>query len=277
MNRPIQFTIGLIALVLALGAGFYGRNAYLKEVSTVQIAVPVQSIASYTLLSPDLFSLREVPRAMQTLPYFQNPEEMNGLISTVQLPAGLPVAKSLAIMPMNFRLADVNFEVVSIPVEPVSAVGGQIHIGQRVNLYQMMDDDESETAATDKSKSEQRLQVEQIAAGILVVDVRSSQGLAADSLQDHEQESASLSGSQQVEQTQILTLALPPDQVRRFYARWPQRKNREVCYGQRLPGHDNAPVSSSFGCVEPDRSGDDRPSAGCSGGASHQTTQLARR
>ncbi len=212
MNRPIQFTIGLIALVLALGAGFYGRNAYLKEVSTVQIAVPVQPIPPYTLLSPDLFSLREVPRAMQTLPYFQNPEEMNGLISTVQLPAGLPVAKSLAVMPQSFRLADVEFEVVSIPVEPVSAVGGQIHIGQRVNLYQMMDG-ESETAATDKSKSEQRLQVKQIAAGILIVDVRSSQGLAADSLQDQEQEGASLSGSQQVEQTQILTLALPPDQV----------------------------------------------------------------
>jgi hypothetical protein len=206
MNRPIQFAIGLVALVLALGAGFYGRNAHLKEVSTV---LP---IAPYTMLSPDLFSLREVPRAMQTLPYFQNPEEMSGLISTVQLPAGLPVAKSLAVMPESFRLADVEFEVVSIPVEPVSAVGGQIHIGQRVNLYQMMDG-ESEPAATDKSKSEQRLQVKQIAAGILIVDVRSSQGLAADSLQDQEQESASLSGSQQVEQTQILTLALPPDQV----------------------------------------------------------------
>ena len=65
MNRSMQFIIGLVALALALGAGFYGRNAYLTEVSTVQIAVPVQAIQPYTVLSPDLFSLREVPRAMQ--------------------------------------------------------------------------------------------------------------------------------------------------------------------------------------------------------------------
>lgn len=213
MNRSIQFIIGLVALALALGAGFYGRNAYLKEVSTVQIAVPVQTIQPYTLLSPDLFSLREVPRAMQTLPYYQDPEEMSGLISTVQLPAGLPVAKGLAVKPEDFRLADTAFEVVSIPVEPVSAVGGQIHVGQRVNLYQMMDQADSGTTSADKANSTQSLQVRQIASGIMVVDVRSSQGLAADSLQDGQHASTSLSGSQQVQQTQILTLALPPDQV----------------------------------------------------------------
>lgn len=213
MNRSIQFIIGLVALLLALGAGFYGRNAYLKEVSTVQIAVPVQTIPPYTLLSSDLFSLREVPRAMQNLPYFQNPDEMSGLISTAQLPAGLPVAKGLAVKPENFRLADSSSEVVSIPVEPVSAVGGQIHIGQRVNLYQMIDPGDSQTTSTAPALSFKSLEVKQIATSILVVDVRSSQGLAADSLQDKKQESKSLSGSQQVEQTQILTLALPPDQV----------------------------------------------------------------
>ena len=213
MNRSMQFIIGLVALALALGAGFYGRNAYLTEVSTVQIAVPIQAIQPYTVLSLDLFSMREVPRARQTLPYFQNPEEMSGLISTVQLPAGLPVAKGLAVKPEDFRLADTAFEVVSIPVEPVSAVGGQIHIGQRVNLYQMMDQADSETTSPDNANSAPSLQVRQISAGILVVDVRSSQGLAADSLQDDGHGSTSLSGSQQVQQTQILTLALPPDQV----------------------------------------------------------------
>ena len=77
----------------------------------------------------------------------------------------------------------------------------------------MTDQLDSETAGTDKLEGEKALQVEQIAASILVVDVRSSQGLAADSLQDQKEESSSMAGGQQVEQTQILTLALPPEQV----------------------------------------------------------------
>ncbi len=213
MNRSMQFVIGLVALALALGAGFYGRNAYLKEVSTVQIPVPVKPIPPYTILSPNLFSLREMPRAMQSLPYFQNTADLSGRISTASLPSGLPVAQSLAVEPQTFRLADAAFEVVSIPVEPVSAVGGQIHIGQRVNLYQMTDQPDAETITVEQPEGQKTLLVKQIAASILVVDVRSSQGLAADSLQDQKKESSSMAGGQQVEQTQILTLALPPDQV----------------------------------------------------------------
>lgn len=213
MNRTMQFVIGLVALALALGAGFYGRNAYLKEVSTVQIPVPVKPIPPYTMLSPDLFSLREMPRAMQSLPYFQNTEDLSGRISTAPLPSGLPVAQSLAVEPQTFRLADAAFEVVSIPVEPVSAVGGQIHIGQRVNLYQMTDQPDAEIITIEQPEGQKILLVKQIATSILVVDVRSSQGLAADSMQDQKKESSSMAGGQQVEQTQILTLALPPDQV----------------------------------------------------------------
>ena len=213
MNRSMQFVIGLIALALALGAGFYGRSAYLKEVSTIQIPVPSRPIPPYTLLSSDLFSLRDMPRTLQALPYYQNLADLSGRISTAPLPAGLPVAQELAVPPRDFRLAGAAFEVVSIPVEPVSAVGGQIHIGQRVNLYQMTDQPDAEIIQVEKPEGEKSLQVQQVAASVLVVDVRSSQGLAADSLQDQKKESSSMTGSQQVEQTQILTLALPPGQV----------------------------------------------------------------
>ena len=177
MNRTTQFIIGLLAVVLALAAGLYGRNVYLKEVSTYQIPVPVKDIPPYTVLDASLFEMREMPRAMETLPYFQSIQDLSGKIAVMKLPAGLPIASVSAVAPAQFRLADATFEVISIPVEPVSAVGGQIRIGQRVNLYQMVKEDEENSAQTSaQTQAESNIQVRQIASQVLVVDVRTSQG-----------------------------------------------------------------------------------------------------
>jgi hypothetical protein len=220
MNRTVHFVIGLLAAVLAVAAGIYGRNAYLKEVSTYQIPVPVADIAPYTILSENLFVMRDMPRTMETLPYYQALADLKGQISVVKLPAGLPVSKVSAVPPAQFRLADAAFEVVSIPVEPVSAVGGQIRIGQRVNLYRIAQEegkaDPSMHPAATSATDEKDIQVEQIASQVLVVDVRTSQGVpAGPNHDDPETSGGAMSGSQQVEQVQILTLALNPDQVQK--------------------------------------------------------------
>ena len=97
MNRTIQFIIGLIAVVVALGAGFYGRNLYLQEVSTYQVPVPISAIPAYTLLNAGMFQMREMPRTMESLPYYQSIQTLGEKISTVPLPAGLPVAQINAV------------------------------------------------------------------------------------------------------------------------------------------------------------------------------------
>jgi hypothetical protein len=214
MNRTVQFVIGLLAAVLAVAAGIYGRNAYLQEVSTYQIPVPVADIAPYTLLTENLFVMRDMPRTMETLPYYQSLSDLTGQISVVRLPGGLPVSKVSAVLPAQFRLADAAFEVVSLPVEPVSAVGGQIRIGQRVNLYSMVQEEGRDEASTDSS-AERKIKVEQIASQVLVVDVRTSQGVSAGPGSAEDESSGGMSGSQAVEQVQILTLALAPDQVQK--------------------------------------------------------------
>jgi hypothetical protein len=218
MNRTVQFVIGLLAAVLAVAAGIYGRNAYLQEVSTYQIPVPVVEIAPYTVLTENQFVMRDMPRTMETLPYYQSIEDLTGQISVVKLPAGLPVSKVSAVPPAQFRLAGAAFEVVSIPVEPVSAVGGQIRIGQRVNLYRMAQEEESVDPSANRTATsvteEKAIRVELIASQVLVVDVRTSQGVPAGPNNAEIQSSGgAMSGSQQVEQVQILTLALQPDQV----------------------------------------------------------------
>jgi len=213
MNRAAQFIIGLIAIVLAMGAGFYGRNLYLKEVSTTQVPVPIHPIPVYTILSADMFQLREMPRTMESLPYYQSTQELDGKISNVPLLAGLPIPQSNAVPMTQFRLAEASFEVLSIPVEPVSAVGGQIRIGDRVNLYQVLPEkiDPAE-GAIPSSNDQPGFKVELITGSVLVVDVRNAQGVMAETSQKSEDNSA-LGGSPQTEQVQILTLAVSPESV----------------------------------------------------------------
>lgn len=207
MNRGVQILIGILSIALALAAGIYGRNTYLKEVSTYQVPVPVQDIPSYTVLTSELFQMREMPRAMETLPYFQKVEDVTGLISTSHIPAGLPVPTSNAVPASQFRLADAAFEVVSIPVKPVSAVGGQIQIGQRVNLYQIIEERPQEGEPISTSPE---FTVEMIAGSILVVDVRNSQGAQAG---PSNQQTSQTVEDEPTEQVQILTLALVPETV----------------------------------------------------------------
>lgn len=213
MNRTAQFVIGLLAVLLAIIAGVYGRNVYLKEVSTYQIPVPVADIPPYTVLNESMFQMRDMPRTMEALPYYQSLADLKGQISVMKLVSGLPVSKASAVSSNQFRLADSAFEVVSIPVDPVSAVGGQIRIGQRVNLYQMVKESSSnsEQAGTETDSD---IQVTLIASKVLVVDVRTSQGVNAGPGNEEGKSNDGLSsGSKQVEQVQILTLALLPEQV----------------------------------------------------------------
>lgn len=212
MNRTVQFIIGVIAVVVALGAGFYGRNLYLKEVSTYQVPVPINAIPAYAILDADMFQMREMPRTMASLPYYQSTQDLEGMISTVSLPAELPVAQANAVPVTQFRLADAAYEVLSIPVEPVSAVGGQIRIGEHVNLYQVLPEEIDPENTAISANDQSTFKVEIIARSVLVVDVRNAQGVAAESNLKSE-DNSTFGGSPQNEQVQILTLAVEPKDV----------------------------------------------------------------
>ena len=256
MNRTVQFIIGVISVVVALGAGFYGRNLYLKEVSTYQVPVPISAIPAYTVLNADMFQMREMPRTIESLPYYQSTQDLEGKISTVPLPAGLPVAQANAVPVTHFRLADAAYEVLSIPVEPVSAVGGQIRIGEHVNLYQVLpeklDPENTAISANDQST----FKVELIARSVLVVDVRNAQGVAAESNQKSE-DNSTFGGSPQNEQVQILTLAESRKMWTLFSLRLQQVKNKVDCYGQLWHFLDPSNRSTNPSALKPIRSAPD--------------------
>lgn len=212
MNRVTQMIIGLVAVLLAIGAGIYGRNVYLKDVSTYQVPVPVTTIPPYTILSGNQFQMVDMPRSMESLPYNHTIDSMVGKISEVPLSAGLPVPQASISPVADFRLADPAYEVLSIPVDPVSAVGGQVRIGEHINLYQVTPST-GIPQASDTTGVTDPVQINLIAGKVLVVDVRSAQGAAA-AVGRPTTNSGPFGSVQQVEQVQILTLAVEPGQVK---------------------------------------------------------------
>ena len=95
-------------------------------------------------------------------------------------------------------------------------MGGQIQIGQRVNLYRMTQQQPADGQAAGSGADPEHFTVDRIAESVLVVDVRTSQGVTAGpSSEARTGNSSSSAGSQQVEQVQILTLAVEPDLVQK--------------------------------------------------------------
>ena len=139
MKRILQIFLGLIALTAGIGGAWYGRTTYLESVVTVNLPVPQQDIEPYTLLTTEMLAWRSFPRALiaHQGDYATQPEHLTGKIATSQLVAGLPIPHQLVVVSSEFRLADPNLEVISLPVTPEMAVGGQIKIGDRVNLYHL--------------------------------------------------------------------------------------------------------------------------------------------
>jgi hypothetical protein len=84
-----------------------------------------------------MLAWRDFPRALiaDQGDYATQPDELTGKITTSRLAAGLPIPARLVAIPSEFRLADADLEVLSLPVTPAIAVGGQIQIGDQVNIY----------------------------------------------------------------------------------------------------------------------------------------------
>jgi len=223
-NRIFYLLLALLALAAAVGGAAYWRANYLAGVTLINLPVPREEISPYTLLKVEMFTISQFPRALiddaggahtEGWPsasdggdYALSLDDLAGQISTGTLVAGLPVPRDLAVPPAQFRLADPALEVASIPISPVNGVGGQVQVGERINVYRLkreletvesrLETIERETVLkeTTQEKGEALL-----VATVPVVAVLSDQGLPASTDPD------------QVMPMRILVVAAPPDVI----------------------------------------------------------------
>jgi Flp pilus assembly protein CpaB len=208
MNRRTQLILGFVALILALGAG-YGVYTYFDRLTTTAtVPVPQVPIPAGALISPELLQEREVPRTLLKEPIYTALEELVGQVAQIPLQPGLVVYRAHAVPPQDYRLvSDPALSVVSVPVDPARAVGGQVQPGHTVDIWALpeLGADAGPTAT---------LTATLVLQDAPVVDVRTSQGQAV-ARQAQAIPGQYTAGDEQQPRTgqqaplQILTVALP--------------------------------------------------------------------
>jgi len=173
MNRKTQTIIGTIALILAIAAGL-GAYWFLDAfAATAVIAVPAQAIPAGALITPGLLEEREVPRALLDEPIYATAADLYGKVAQVPLAAGMAVYRHHAVPLREYRLVDdPTLVVVSVPLSPDRAVGGQVQPGHRVDVWSLP------RPRTTQGLEQTPLTATLILTDALVVDVRASQGQA---------------------------------------------------------------------------------------------------
>jgi len=114
-----------------------------------------------------------VPRALLDEPIYATAADLYGKVAQVPLAAGMAVYRHHAVALRDYRLVDdPTLVVVSVPLSPDRAVGGQVQPGHRVDVWMLP------RPRTTQGLEQTPLTATLILTDALVVDVRASQGQA---------------------------------------------------------------------------------------------------
>ena len=167
----------VISLVAAAVIGLYARARFERLVATRQIPVAAEDIPPYTLVSEEMVTLREMPKTLQFEPIYLSEEMVVGKMSTIPIPRGALFYEEFAVPPSKFRyVEDEYLEIISFPVDPAKAVGGQVRPFQRINIYRIARGMIDHAAPPEAVIAQAGAAVEVLAEDVLVVDVRSTRG-----------------------------------------------------------------------------------------------------
>jgi hypothetical protein len=218
-QRKWFLIVGVLSLLAAAGGGLYAYRFYDSLVTTARAVTVVRVVQPYTQITPDMLIERDVPRSILEEPIYKTSQELSGRITTVALYPEQLVYRHQAVTPAEFRYTDdPALEVVSFPVDPSKAVGGQIQIGHLVNVYRIKKVGTTSAVALPRATDEtvvvpigeKGAEAEVLAEGVAVVDVRAKQGEPANraAVPSQIEQSARPEASKPL---QILTVAVPPD------------------------------------------------------------------
>lgn len=228
MPNRLTILIAILSLMVALGVGWFAETQYQALVATTELIVPVVEIPPYTVVSPGMFKARAFPAPMAQEGVYRSLDEVAGKIATITLKPDQLVYRDQLVPLKQFRYTDdERLEIVSFPIKPEQAVGGQIKPGHRINIYRIVLQATPSQAIVASPDPKVWLAapgagIELLETDVLVVDVRSTQGapmVAPPKVQSKTAEVTTYETAETVSSSTprpltILTVAVAPDAAR---------------------------------------------------------------
>ena len=225
MKNRLALLIAFVSFIVALGVGWFAETQYQQLVATTELIVPAVEIPPYTVVAPGMFKVHSFPAPMAQELVYHDLTELSGKIATITLKPDQLVYRDQLVPLKQFRYTDdERLEIVSFPIKPEQAVGGQIKQGQRINLYRIVLQATPSQAVAASPDPKVWLAapgagIEVFQSDVLVVDVRSTQGspmvsppkVQSKTSEVTTYETADTSSSSTNRPLTILTVAVAPD------------------------------------------------------------------
>lgn len=223
MTNRIAVVIALVSLLIALAVGWFAETQYQSLVATTELPVPAVEIPPYSIVAPGMFKLKSFPAPMAREGVYRTLDETRGKIATTTLRPDQLIYLDQLVAPRQFRYSDdERLEIVSFPVKPEQAVGGQIKVGQRINVYRVALQSQPDPKVVQSPDPHVWLRavgagIELLIADAPVVDVRSTQGapiVQPPKVKSQAQEVTTYESAPTSDQSRplmIITVAAPPD------------------------------------------------------------------
>ena len=173
----ISALIGLAALIGALLVARLVARQVQAQVISAPVVVAKHVILPQTLITADMLTTREFPRAITSAPIYRDPQELVGLVARVEIVPDAPIFKSYAVSAPEARFsADAQAVAVALKVDTPRAVGGLIAAGQRVDVWRIAKAPPPRDLDPQTLLALQGAGVELVARDLRVLAVRASQG-----------------------------------------------------------------------------------------------------
>jgi Flp pilus assembly protein CpaB len=223
MKRRTQILLALISLILAAAAGLYVFSTFNQMVATTKVVTPAITIPAGALIDTKMLTERDVPRPLLDEAIYANASDLIGKVAAIPLRPGMVVYRSFVVSQAQYRLVDdPSLAVVSFPVNPARAVGGQLQPGHHVDVWRLGGVKPTNSITLTELSAHQWATATLIVANAPVVDVRASSGAAVarqpQAVPGKVDGGSSSSSSSSSTALQILTVGVPPDVARDILA-----------------------------------------------------------